>query len=143
MSVMGRVAVAVAAVGVVSGSVFAAGTAQAVGGDQWGAMAVDADWANYGRSVDYPTRAEAEAAALDQCGVAGCAVEVVWANGCMALVENDEFVAWGKGSTRADAEREAYIALTEGTPQSMLVNVGSSQLAGGRVIETICTVNAG
>ncbi|MFC9658911.1 DUF4189 domain-containing protein [Nocardia sp. NPDC127606] len=142
MNFMGKAGLAVAALGLAAGSVLGAGSANAVGLDQWGAMAADGDWANYGRSVDYPTRAEAEAAALEQCAADGCAVEAVWVNGCAALVENDDFIAWGKGATRAEAEREAYLALTEGTPQSLLVNVGSSQLAGGHVIETVCTANA-
>ncbi|MEV0683202.1 DUF4189 domain-containing protein [Nocardia sp. NPDC050378] len=141
MSFMSKAGFAVVALGLAAGSVFGAGSASAAG-DQWGAMAVDADWSNYGRSVDYPTRAEAEAAALDQCGADGCAIEVSWANGCLALVENDQYIAWGKGANRAEAEREAYLALTEGTPQNLLVNLGSSQLAGGTVIETICTTNA-
>ncbi|MFD3706236.1 DUF4189 domain-containing protein [Nocardia sp. NPDC058658] len=142
MSFMGKVGFAVAASVLAAGSVLGPGTANAAG-DQWGAMAVDGDWTNFGRSVDYPTRAEAEAAAMDQCAADGCFIEVTWANGCLALVDNEEFIAWGKGSTRAEAEREAHLALTEGTPQHLLVNLGSSQLAGGRVIDTLCTSNAG
>ncbi|MCA2208578.1 DUF4189 domain-containing protein [Nocardia rosealba] len=141
MSFTSKAGFAVVALGLAAGSVFGAGSASAAG-DQWGAMAVDADWSNYGRSVDYPTRAEAEAAALEQCGADGCAVEVSWVNGCLALVENEQYVAWGKGANRAEAEREAYLALTEGTPQNLLVNLGSSQMAGGTVIETVCTTNA-
>ncbi|MFD3744255.1 DUF4189 domain-containing protein [Nocardia sp. NPDC058633] len=141
MSFMGKVGFAAASV-LVAGSMFGPGAANADSIDQWGAMAVDGDWSNYGRSIDYPTRAEAEAAAMEQCAADGCAVEAVWVNGCMSLVENEEYIAWGKGSTSAEAEREAYLALTEGTPQSLLVNVGSSQMAGGSVIETVCTANA-
>ncbi|MGY0500010.1 DUF4189 domain-containing protein [Nocardia sp. FBN12] len=142
MNFMGKVGFAVAASVLTAGSLLGAGSANAAS-DEWGAMAIDADWANFGRSINYPTRAEAEAAALEECAADGCYVEVTWANGCLALVDNDEFIAWGKGSTRAEAEREAYLALTEGTPQNLLVNVGSSQLAGGRVIDTLCTDNAG
>ncbi|KAF0847370.1 DUF4189 domain-containing protein [Nocardia caishijiensis] len=142
MSFKGKAGLAVVALGLAAGSVFGAGSANAVPLDQWGAMAVDADWSNYGRSVDYPSRAEAEAAALEQCGADGCAIEVAWVNGCLALVENEQYIAWGKGANRAEAEREAYLALTEGTPQNLLVNLGSSQMAGGTVIETVCTTNA-
>ncbi|MFB7874932.1 DUF4189 domain-containing protein [Nocardia sp. NPDC056064] len=143
MSFMGKAGLAVAALGLAAGSVLGAGSANAVPLDQWGALALDAEWSNVGRAVDYPTRAEAEAAALEQCAVDGCAIEVTWANGCLALVENADYIAWGKGADRAEAEREAYLALTEGTPQNLLVNVGSSQLAGGSLIDTVCTSNAG
>ncbi|MGF0318760.1 DUF4189 domain-containing protein [Nocardia fluminea] len=141
MSFMGKVGFAVAASVLAAGSVLGAGAANAAG-DQWGAMAVDGNWTNVGRSINYPTRAEAEAAAIEECGADGCYVEVTWANGCLSIVDNDQFFAWGKGATRAEAERNAYNALTEGTPQNLLVNVGSSQLAGGRVINTLCTDNA-
>ncbi|WP_278264317.1 DUF4189 domain-containing protein [Nocardia sp. AG03] len=142
MSFMGKAGLAVAALGLAAGSVLGVGSANAVPLDQWGALALDADWTNFGRSVNFPTREEAEAAALEQCAADGCAIEVTWVNGCLALVENEDYVAWGKGADRAEAERQAYLALTEGTPQNLLVNVGSSQLAGGSVIETLCTVNA-
>ncbi|MFD4458027.1 DUF4189 domain-containing protein [Nocardia sp. NPDC058480] len=141
MNFMSKAGLAVAALGLAAGSLLGAGSANAAG-DQWGAMAIDSNWTNLGRSINYPTRAEAEAAALEECAADGCFVEVTWSNGCLSLVDNDQFIAWGKGPTRADAEREAYLALTEGTPQNLLVNVGSSQLAGGRVINTLCTDNA-
>ncbi|MFD9547860.1 DUF4189 domain-containing protein [Nocardia salmonicida] len=141
MSFMGKVGFAVAASVLAAGSVLGAGGANAAS-DQWGALALDGSWTNMGRSFDYPTRAEAEAAAMEQCAADGCYVEVTWVNGCLALVDNDDFIAWGKGANRAEAERNAYLELTEGTPQHLLVNVGSSQLAGGRVIDTLCTSNA-
>lgn len=146
MSFTGKAAFVVAALGMVSASVLGAGTATAAG-DEWGAMAADGNWDNLGRSINFPNRAEAEAAAIEQCGAGGCAIKVVWANGCMTLVENNEYIAWGVGANRAESEKAAYKNLTQGTPQAILLDVGSSQLAGqaagAKVVVVSCTANVG
>ncbi|GGK38849.1 DUF4189 domain-containing protein [Nocardia camponoti] len=144
MSFMGKATVAVAALGMAAGSVFGAGTANAAG-DLYGAIALGDGWDDFGGGINFSTRADAEAKALELCAADTCTIRASWSNGCLTIVENDEYTAWGVGSTRAESEKDAWANLVEGSPQALLLNVGSSQLAGqlagGEVVAVHCTDN--
>lgn len=148
MKFMGKAVVAVAAVGLAAGSAICAGTADAAG--LYGAIAFSQDEWAYGRSVNAPSAAEAQAAAIADCaagGTADCRIMVTWANGCGALVyrnDNSDYLAVGTGTgpDRAAALRDAYNSLAEIYPQAMLANVGSADLSATAISDVVCTGNA-
>ncbi|GAD84188.1 DUF4189 domain-containing protein [Nocardia asteroides] len=141
MSLLGKAAFAVAALGLTAGSVFGAGAAKADG--LYAAFAVsDAEWV-YGVGVNEASYADAEAVALDRCGVSDCQVMLSWANGCGVLVESEDGIAVASRPTRAEAEQAAYEKLSEITPTARLANFGSSNFSGAETVRVVCTANAG
>ncbi|MFC4126989.1 DUF4189 domain-containing protein [Nocardia rhizosphaerae] len=140
MSFMGKAGLAVAMLGLAAGSVFGAGAAKA--DNLYAAYAVsNQEWV-FGVGVNAPSREDAEAEAIANCGADDCRIVTWWGNGCGALVESDQGFAVAVGPTRADAEREAYTTLSEITPTAQLANVGSSQFSGTDLIDVTCTANA-
>ncbi|HKY90580.1 MAG TPA: DUF4189 domain-containing protein [Nevskiaceae bacterium] len=115
--------------------------AQAAGiGPLFGAIAADPGNGAYGYSWDYPTRAEAQARAFDECQAAspldGCR-DIAWVkNGCAAVAVRSTAntslrrIAWGIGST-ALAARKAALAEC------------ASDGSCCRVLAWTCTSNAG
>ncbi|MFE3543387.1 DUF4189 domain-containing protein [Nocardia sp. NPDC059177] len=141
MSYKGKAGLAALLLGVVTSTVFGAGSANAAG-DQWASIAVSDNEPFYGISVNVGSVEEAESIAIADCHVADCRAVLTWANGCGVLVESNDALAWASGPTRADAEREAYATLAEWTPTAMLANTGSANLSGAHVVDAICTSNA-
>ncbi|MFD6390529.1 DUF4189 domain-containing protein [Nocardia sp. NPDC060259] len=140
MSFMGKAGFAVAALGLAAGSVFGAGAAKA--DNLYAAYAVsDREWV-FGIGVNAPSREDAEAEAIANCGADDCRVVTWWGNGCAALVESDQGFAVSVAATRAEAEREAYTLLSEITPTAQLANFGSSQFSGADLVDVTCTANA-
>ncbi|MBF6088058.1 DUF4189 domain-containing protein [Nocardia cyriacigeorgica] len=145
MRLMGNVGFAVAVAGLAAGSVLGAGTASAA--SQHAAIAVNPGKLVYGVSVNAASTADAESAAIadcgtDGCGTDGCEVAASWANGCGVLMESNEATVVASGATRADAERNAYQRISEVTPTAVLGNTGSANLSGVRIVEVVCTANA-
>ncbi|MBF6096784.1 DUF4189 domain-containing protein [Nocardia cyriacigeorgica] len=140
MRLMGNVGFAVAVAGLAAGSVLGAGTASAA--SQHAAIAVNPGKLVYGVSVNAASTADAESAAIADCGTDGCEVAASWANGCGVLMESNEATVVASGATRADAERNAYQRISEVTPTAVLGNTGSANLSGVRIVEVVCTANA-
>lgn len=82
--------------------------------DVYGAIATNDETGSWGYGYNYATRAEAEAAALEQCGEQGCQVDVWFANACGAVAKDQKTVGWGWAKTRAHAEAEALSACGTG-----------------------------
>jgi len=89
----------------IASQLFAATAASAE--DMYGAIATNDATGNWGYAYDYPTRAQAEAAALQQCGEQGCQIDVWFANACGAVAKDGRHVGWGWAGTRAEAEAKA------------------------------------
>ncbi|WP_243750056.1 DUF4189 domain-containing protein [Nocardia ignorata] len=143
MSFMGKAGFAVAALGLAAGSVFGAGPADAAG-DQWGAIVFSVpQWYGF-TTANYSSEEQARARAIENCGGGqDCEVMVTWANGCGALVWNDQgWVAAAAAANRSEAVRRAIDKLAEGVPVAQLANFGSSDLSGTKVIDVVCTDNA-
>lgn len=75
--------------------------------DMYGAIATSDETGSWGYAYNYTSRAQAEAAALQQCGEAGCQVEVWFANACGAVAKDGRNVGWGWAESRAEAEAKA------------------------------------
>lgn len=78
----------------------------ALAADNYGAIATSSSGA-YGYSYDYPTRAQAERRALQECGQAGCRVRVWFRNACGAVARDRSNLGWAWASTREQAEAQA------------------------------------
>ncbi|MEV6214291.1 DUF4189 domain-containing protein [Nocardia sp. NPDC058379] len=146
MSFMGKAGVAVAALGLAAGSVLGAGSANAAG-DLFGAIGFSSQkWESWS-AANWDSAEGARAAVIDSCVAAGgedCGVMTTWANGCGALVWNEEgWVAAASGPNRSEAIRKAIDRLSDGVPIARLANFGSSDLSGTQVIDVVCTRNAG
>lgn len=78
--------------------------------NQYGALAIDHNAGDqYGWAVNHYSQAQADRAALNECG-RGCRVVVRFYGGCAAYaVErgNDSLYGWGKASTREAAQSRA------------------------------------
>ncbi|MGW6729557.1 DUF4189 domain-containing protein [Nocardia sp. NPDC055029] len=146
MSFIGRAGVAVAAVGLAVGSVLGAGSANAAG-DLWGAIGFSEQMWESWSSANWDSAEGAQGAVLDACAAKGgedCGVMTTWANGCGAVVWNDQgWVAAASGPNRSEAIRKAIDRLSDGVPIARLANFGSSDLSGTKVIDVVCTRNAG
>ncbi|MFD4433747.1 DUF4189 domain-containing protein [Nocardia sp. NPDC058497] len=142
MSFMGKAGFAVAALGLAAGSVLGAGSANAAG-DLWGAYAFSAEQWESWSAVDWPTAEAAAASVLDGCGGGEDCQVMTWANGCGALVWNDQgWVTGASGPTRSEAIRKAIDKLSSRVPIAGLANFGSSELSGTEVVDVVCTANA-
>ncbi|MFF2088300.1 DUF4189 domain-containing protein [Nocardia sp. NPDC058176] len=144
MSFMSKAGLAVAALGLAAGSVVGAGSANAAG-DLFGAIGFSPQLWESWSTVNWDTVDGARASVLDGCTAAGaddCGVMATWANGCGALVYNDQgWVAAASGPDRSEAIRKAIDRLSEGVPVARLANFGSSDLSGTEVIDVVCTAN--
>ncbi|MEV0338894.1 DUF4189 domain-containing protein [Nocardia sp. NPDC050713] len=140
MRLMGKVGFAVAVSSLAVGSVLGAGSANAA--SLHAAIAVNPNTLVYGLSVNAASTADADAAAIADCGTDGCEVAASWANGCGVLMESNDAAVVATGATRADAERAGYQKIAEVTPTAFLANVGSANLSGVRIVEVVCTANA-
>ncbi|WP_431969609.1 DUF4189 domain-containing protein [Nocardia sp. bgisy134] len=142
MKLMGKTAVAVAAVGLATGSVIGAATANAAG--LHGAIAFSAEDWSYSTSIDAFSRDEAVDEAIAACsldGASDCVVLVDWSDGCGALVYSDDAVGTGAGPDRSTALAYAYASLAQYHPPAMLANVGSADKSGTEISEVLCTAN--
>ncbi|MGS2806259.1 DUF4189 domain-containing protein [Nocardia sp. MW-W600-9] len=146
MSFMGKAGVAVAALGLAAGSVLGAGSANAAG-DLFGAIGFSEQMWESWSSSNWDSAEGARAAVIDGCVAAGgedCGVMTTWANGCGALVWNQEgWVAAASGPNRSEAIRKAIDRLSDGVPIARLANFGSADFSGTKVIDVVCTRNAG
>ncbi|WP_433663863.1 DUF4189 domain-containing protein [Nocardia sp. CA-128927] len=143
MKFMSKAVVAIAAVGLATGSVIGAGAANAA--SLHGAIAFSAEDWTYGTSNNAVSREQAIDEALAACGVSGvsdCIVLVDWADGCGALVYTRRAVATGAGINRDAALFGAYTSLARIYPPAMLANVGSADKSGAEVREVLCTASA-
>jgi hypothetical protein len=75
--------------------------------DCFGAIATSRSTHHWGYVYNEPSRAEAEAGALAQCGGGDCEVRVWFVNSCGAVAAGTDEVAWGHAETREAAEAEA------------------------------------
>lgn len=105
-TIAGGTGLAIAVHLVSAGAAFAA--------DMYGAIATNDATGAWGYAYNYPTRAQAEAAALQECGERGCAVEVWFANACGAVAKDGRTVGWGWSESRAEAEAKALSACGSG-----------------------------
>ena len=82
--------------------------------DMFGAIATSDETGAWGYAYNYPTRAQAEAEALKECGEAGCQVEVWFKNACGAVAKDGRNVGWGWAKSRTEAEAKAISACGSG-----------------------------
>ena len=82
--------------------------------DMYGAIATSDETGAWGYAYNYPSRAQAETAALQECGEAGCQIEVWFANACGAVAKDGRSVGWGWAASRAEAEAQAISACGTG-----------------------------
>ncbi|MEU4646846.1 DUF4189 domain-containing protein [Nocardia fluminea] len=141
MSCMGKAVFAVAASVLAAGSVLGAGAADAAN-NKWAAIAFSSEQWESWSTRDWPTEEEATSTVLQDCGMQDCQILTSWANGCGALVWNDQgWVAAASGPTRSEAVRKAIDRLSDGVPIARLANFGSSDFSGTKVVEVFCTSN--
>ncbi|WKG07342.1 DUF4189 domain-containing protein [Nocardia sp. PE-7] len=141
MSFMGKAGFAVAALGLAAGSVFGAGSASAA--SLHGAISFSDEAWTYGFSVNQPSARAAQDAALADCTPDDCEIWASWSDGCGAIVSDGEgSIAVGTGATRAEAESDAYVSLSELSPRALLAATGSASFSGSHVVDVICTANA-
>ncbi|MBE9010672.1 DUF4189 domain-containing protein [Pseudanabaenaceae cyanobacterium LEGE 13415] len=82
--------------------------------DQYGAIATS-EAGSWGYAYNYPTRAQAEAQALNQCGTNDCFVRVWFKNACGAVAQNNNnTIGWGWATSRQQAEAQAIRAVGTG-----------------------------
>jgi Domain of unknown function (DUF4189) len=63
---------------------------------------------NFGAiGYDYRTQAQAERAALEECGDADCRVQVWFKNACGAVAKDGTNLGWGWAGSRQEAEANA------------------------------------
>jgi hypothetical protein len=81
------------------------GSAEAVPGDKYGALAYDMNKGRYGFSYNYDADWKARNRALTECGWGGCKAYVSFRNGCGALAtdNNQRIYGWGTSSDRSTA----------------------------------------
>ncbi len=84
--------------------------------DMYGAIATNEDGA-WGYTYNYPSQAQAEAAALSKCGRSDCVVRVWFKNACGAVAESGTRLGWGWGESRAEAEGQALSGCGRGDCQ--------------------------
>jgi serine/threonine-protein kinase len=78
----------------------------------YGAVATSDSGNSYGFSHDYSSQSEAEDAAVDNCP-GDCVSRVWFSDGCGAVAQSSEYVAWGIGDSRSEAEENALSACDE------------------------------
>ncbi|MFB2983791.1 DUF4189 domain-containing protein [Microseira sp. BLCC-F43] len=74
--------------------------------DNYGAIATS-DSGAWGYGYNYPTRAQAERAALEECGEAGCEIQVWFKNACGAVAKDGTNLGWAWAQSREEAEANA------------------------------------
>lgn len=153
MSLLGKFALAMVVPAAGALLVTGAGPAQAAG-DLYGAIATSGTRA-LGEAWDFPNQAAADKHAIAQCGsVHSCKVKVRFRNECgsVAGVNVKAGAApavpvyyGGTGPTRAAAEQAAIAAAgpTYANPWPPMVWLGSTAPAQVRIVDTLCTSNAG
>jgi hypothetical protein len=82
-----------------------AGSAEAVPGYRYGALAYDMNTGRYGYSFNYDADWKARNRALTECGWGGCKAYISFRNGCGALATDDSqrVYGWGTSADRATA----------------------------------------
>ncbi|MFD3706235.1 DUF4189 domain-containing protein [Nocardia sp. NPDC058658] len=142
MRFMGKAGFAVAASALAAGSVLGAGAANAQ--SLYGAIAYSPSHMTFESSFDWPSVEAAGDRAVVRCVYDDCEVLFTWSNGCAAVVTNTQgYTGVASGPNRAEAVRNAIAKVSELAPMALLANVGSSELSGNKVVDVICTSNAG
>ncbi|MEU1207424.1 DUF4189 domain-containing protein [Nocardia sp. NPDC005825] len=109
--------------------------------DYYGALAVS--WDSTGTphivtATNYPSQAEADAAALANCDFSPCDVQARFVNGCIAVANRGEDFWFGTGRTREAAISKA-VAATGQDPNPLLVSLGSAEPSRAEVIGSDCS----
>jgi serine/threonine-protein kinase len=81
--------------------------------DMYGAIATDED-GQWGYTYNSPTRAQAEASSLKECGKDDCVVRVWFKNACGAVAENNKVIGWGWSADAAEAKAQAISSCGSG-----------------------------
>ncbi|PXX53288.1 uncharacterized protein DUF4189 [Nocardia tenerifensis] len=139
MSIVGRAAVGVA---LASGVLSVAGVGSAgAAGNLYGTLAVSPGTGKVVEAVDHPSRVAADAAAIRDCGVYDCRIEVRFVNGCAAIARgaDGQFAGEAAGS-REEAERLAVAKLGESAPP--FPDLGSASPRAASIVLSSCTKNA-
>ncbi|MFN8783709.1 MAG: DUF4189 domain-containing protein [Pseudanabaena sp.] len=89
------------------------GAGSAFAGDKYGAVATGANGA-YGYAYNYDSRAEAEYAALANCG-SSCDVQVWFANACGAVAKGGGYLGWAWNVDKDSAQRNALNSCGNGS----------------------------
>lgn len=83
--------------------------------DNYGAIATSASNPGvWGYSYDYPTQAQAERYALENCGHSDCQIRVWFKNSCGAIASNGSKIGWAWAATREEAEARSISACGQG-----------------------------
>ncbi|MEV0463674.1 DUF4189 domain-containing protein [Nocardia tengchongensis] len=110
----------------------------------YGALAVSFDSAGelyVSSATNFPSQDEADAAALANCDLKPCEVQVRYVNGCVAVAQRGQDYWYGTGATEADAVAKA-MAATGPDPNPLMVGLGSSQPSTARVHGTDCSTGS-
>lgn len=78
-------------------------------GNNYGSIALNTSTGTFGRSWDYDSYAQADAAAVGACG-AGCRVVVNFVNGCGAVSSSPSYWGYGRGASLYTAQSNALYA---------------------------------
>ncbi|MGW4354641.1 DUF4189 domain-containing protein [Nocardia sp. NPDC004582] len=116
------------------------GTANAAA-DHFGALAVAWDSAgdpHFVTSTNFPSQAEADAAALANCDVTPCEIQARFVNGCIAVANRGQDFWFGTGATR-DAAIAKALSATGQDPNPLLVSLGSSEPSRAQVVGSDCS----
>lgn len=89
-------------------------TGAALAEDMYGAIATSDETGAWGYGYNYPSRAQAESAALQQCGESDCEVDVWFKNACGAVAKDGKTVGWGWAEDRTEAEAKALSSCGSG-----------------------------
>ncbi|KAF0847363.1 DUF4189 domain-containing protein [Nocardia caishijiensis] len=113
---------------------------QAAAGDLYGALALSSDEAVVASAVNYGSWADAQHAALAECGVWDCQVVVSFRNACGAVAQGADYrFGWSWDHSLAAAERSAVDVLGLSAPP--FPDLGSASPRPARVILSACTAN--
>jgi hypothetical protein len=89
------------------------GAGSAFAGDKYGAVATGTNGA-YGYAYNYDSRAEAEYAALTNCG-SSCDVQVWFANACGAVAKGGGYLGWAWNVDKDLAQANALASCGNGS----------------------------
>ncbi|MFC6012348.1 DUF4189 domain-containing protein [Nocardia lasii] len=113
---------------------------QAAAGDLYGALALSPGQAVVASAVNYGSWSAAKRAALDECGVRDCQIVVEFRNACGAVAQGADYrFGWSWDRSLAAAERSAVDVL--GISARPFPDPGSASPRAASVILSACTGN--
>ncbi|GAA5053404.1 DUF4189 domain-containing protein [Nocardia callitridis] len=141
MAIIGGGALGVSLVAFAACTMVGAGSASAASGLH-GTITVSHSSGRVGVGIDEPTYVSADAAALRECDIYDCRIEVRFVDACAAVARGaDGRIASVIAGSRDEAERQAVEGLGDSAPP--FPDLGSAAPRAANVIAASCTSNAG